>query len=851
MIEDGNKSQGGLNKVVSFYGILGFVKFLEGYYIILVTKRSAVALIGGHNIYHVDDTIMVPIPGPSAKIERRVEEQRYLQIFTQVDLNKNFYFSYTYDITQTLQHNLTRPNPPNISTAVASSSSVISTEDPGGPHFEYKEMFVWNDFLLRNGFGDYISNQTCWALPIINGFVDQAKISVFGHNIFVALIARRSRFFAGARFLKRGVNDYGYVANDVETEQIVFDASTTSFYTPRGFYGSKPAYTSFVQHRGSIPLYWSQDTSSMAPKPPIEQNLIDPYYSAPAAHFNDMFRRYGTPIIVLNLIKTHEKTPRESNLAPDFAQSIEYLNQFLPEDKKIRYVAWDMSRASKSADQDVIGWLEDFADDVLETTGFFHSGPEPFINALRRARDSAEVNRILGRRQNGVVRVNCIDCLDRTNAAQFVIGKRALGEQLYAIGVLSHPSVPFDSDATTILNAMYHDHGDTIALQYGGSHLVNTMETYRKISPSWTSHSRDMIESIRRFYSNAFSDAEKQDAINLFLGNYIPTETTVHLWELPSDYYLHNESPQFRRPKQSYVQWWTRDALFRKGHNFENYWLSNIQIDDGYFMHYYRPRMYTTFKRLFAYRMMGTHSNRPSNREENMDLSPFTVRANPSQSTRYFMMYSLNIGGVKRILRISEKNEEAGRYAQDGRKDKGEDPTRMPLDSSSPWWTTSSLATRLLDPQVPPSELREYRRYINQFKPNSITLITSIETPPPVPATTSMGSSPPPTGLPDYQPITSIPTDMNSRQPVDEAWASHADYQTYSSYVSENMSLSVCSKKIEPRDDALYVAYATTIGKTSTYVGPGAKSQTPRYEAYAKWLSTGKFVSARPKNPKA
>ncbi|KAI8809734.1 hypothetical protein BJ742DRAFT_852516 [Cladochytrium replicatum] len=121
-------------------------------------------------------------------------------------------------------------------------------------------------------------------------------------------------------------------------------------------------------------------------------------------------------------------------------------------------------------------------------------------------------------------------------------------------------------------------------------------------------------------------------------------------------------------------------------------------------MHNYRPPMYTTFKRLFAYRMMGTHSNRPSNGEGNMDLSPFTVRANPSQSMRtYFMMYSLNIGGVKRILRISEKNEEVGRYAQNERKKINEDASRMTLDTSSPWWTTSSLATR-------PSELREYRR---------------------------------------------------------------------------------------------------------------------------------------------
>ena len=33
---------------------------------------------------------------------------RYMQIFGQVDLSKNFYFSYTYDITQSLQVNMTR-----------------------------------------------------------------------------------------------------------------------------------------------------------------------------------------------------------------------------------------------------------------------------------------------------------------------------------------------------------------------------------------------------------------------------------------------------------------------------------------------------------------------------------------------------------------------------------------------------------------------------------------------------------------------------------------------------------------------------------------------------------------------
>lgn len=53
-----------------------------------------------------------------------------------------------------------------------------------------------------------------------------------------------------------------------------------------------------------------------------------------------------------------------------------------------------------------------------------------------------------------------MDCLDRTNAAQFVFGKRALGHQLYALGVVDSPNLAFDSDAVNMLTEMYHDHGD-------------------------------------------------------------------------------------------------------------------------------------------------------------------------------------------------------------------------------------------------------------------------------------------------------------------------------------------------------------------------------------------------------
>jgi hypothetical protein len=60
------------------------------------------------------------------------------------------------------------------------------------------------------------------------------------------------------------------VANEVETEQIVSELITTSFHAPGGGAYENPHWTSYVQHRGSIPLYWTQDVASMSPKPPIE-----------------------------------------------------------------------------------------------------------------------------------------------------------------------------------------------------------------------------------------------------------------------------------------------------------------------------------------------------------------------------------------------------------------------------------------------------------------------------------------------------------------------------------------------------------------------------------------------------
>lgn len=85
----------------------------------------------------------------------------------------------------------------------------------------------------------------------------------------------------------------------------------------------------------------------MVPKPAISIDLADPYFQVAAKHFNQMFERYGTPTVILNLVKKREKKKHESFLSEEFSASIKYLNQFLPPDKLIQYYHIDMARMNK------------------------------------------------------------------------------------------------------------------------------------------------------------------------------------------------------------------------------------------------------------------------------------------------------------------------------------------------------------------------------------------------------------------------------------------------------------------------------------------------------------------------
>jgi hypothetical protein len=104
-----------------------------------------------------------------------------------------------------------------------------------------------------------------------------------------------------------------------------------------------------------------------------------------------------------------------------------------------------MARKNRT-DENVMDSLASIAENAIQQTGMF------FIDN----------NEILSR-QCGIIRVNCVDCLDRTNTAQFSLGKCVLAHQLHRLGFLGDPPrLEFDSECMKMLEALYEFHGDTL-----------------------------------------------------------------------------------------------------------------------------------------------------------------------------------------------------------------------------------------------------------------------------------------------------------------------------------------------------------------------------------------------------
>ncbi|XP_074288273.1 phosphoinositide phosphatase SAC2-like isoform X2 [Silene latifolia] len=498
-IKEANKKSGGLKFVTYCYGIVGFIRLLGPYYVILITKRRKIGQIFDHPIYTIAEYKIIPFAQPTfLSMDEFERENRYKKLLELVDLRKDYYFSYSYPIMHSLQANLSHNQ---------------TEQDTAGTKF------VWNENLTRK-IRDKLKSSH-WTVALLHGFFKQVRLSARGKTFKLTLIARRSCQFAGTRYQKRGVDEKGHAANHVEIEQIVCEEISGE--------GSHKC-TSAVQNRGSIPLFWSQNPSLLNPKPDIifsdEGSSSD---EATELHFQNLRLRYGDPLIILNLTKVDEMHP-ESLLHNAFNNAVECINKDMDKENQLTLWNLDLNTEFRTEGSDVLSKLKDVATNALSRIGFFSCQAPQSVN-FKASFDLSclwingeDGNLQKNKYQNGVLRTNCLDSIDRTNVAQYVYGFVALDQQLDALEITDCSVRDSEHILAKELMRIYEAMGNALARQYGGSAAHSQIfAKSRGRCPAATLIQKCVI-SIQRHYSNAFIDVRKQQAIDIFLGNFKPAD---------------------------------------------------------------------------------------------------------------------------------------------------------------------------------------------------------------------------------------------------------------------------------------------------------------------------------------
>jgi hypothetical protein len=280
--------------------VLGIVNILGEQFLLVVTQAIEIGGIyqeGVNDIFQIKDAQLVPF---NASIENVHHFGKIKDISNGIIeiLKEGCYFSYHYDLTNSLQKSYKK---------IMDCSSLFDRSN---------KKFVWNYGISKKLVEESVSNN--WLTPIIQGYVGIAEVELNRKKLRLILISRRSYHHAGTRFNARGIDENGYAANTVETEQIVIYNGCTY---------------SYVQIRGSVPVFWKQSglraVVTLTKTPEIG-------YPAFTKHFDELVKEYGK-VLVFNLLSDHVN--REKILSAAFKDSIEIYGKKV--DANIAYCHFD------------------------------------------------------------------------------------------------------------------------------------------------------------------------------------------------------------------------------------------------------------------------------------------------------------------------------------------------------------------------------------------------------------------------------------------------------------------------------------------------------------------------------
>lgn len=463
---------------------MGTIALSSSEYIILITGRELRTRILGHDIYQATDFKVLPLDN-SHTTEHPAEAHLLALVHSHLATGV-FWFCYTWDITRRLQAHWAN-----------------AADDPKPLWATADDRFFWNKFLQARLIDLTVSNPdqdlSPYILPVMFGTFDIKHVAINGKPFTFGLISRRSRYRAGTRYFRRGIDEDGHVANFNETEQIVLYDPIDGGPIPVPRQGEQHGgiQLSYVQIRGSIPLFWAE-VNTLRYKPDLQ--IMD-LPSAPAAlrsHLGELVQIYGSQTLV-SLVdqKGHEKPMKDA-----YDRAMATAN--VPE---ARYQWFDFHNECKGMRYERINNLIDVLQEDLSKKGYFYYDPaEP---APRRI-------------QLGTVRTNCMDNLDRTNVVQTHLAKWTLNRQLREVGIISkEDAVENHPEFMTAFRHMWANHADSISFAYAGSGAMKTDFT-RTGKRSQKGALEDGYKSVTRYVKNNYFDGPRQDAFDLMTGAWTP-----------------------------------------------------------------------------------------------------------------------------------------------------------------------------------------------------------------------------------------------------------------------------------------------------------------------------------------
>lgn len=492
----------------------------------------------GHMVYKVASTEFLPLRERSLHDS---DEDTYLALLKDLLRTGPMYFSYSLDLTNSFQRQ--------------------SQSDVNTPMWKRADdRFFWNRFiqsdLIDFSLGEHNTTGIRFGpqpgvdpfiLPVMFGMLRITPARVKSTSFTFALISRRSRHRGGTRYFSRGIDEQGHVSNYNETEQLVILNDATGGLS--GFAGGQSMTNgkasesgkdlqvfSFVQTRGSVPVYWAE-VNNLQYTPKLQVRGVETALESARKHFSEQIALYGENFIV-NLVN---QKGREARVKAAYEQLVRILvsssNESTEADEKtsekvhvlesaqtkkeldrLHYVYFDFHNETKGLKWHRAELLMDRLTDGLSRGGYFRGVESPGASGSQLEARSL---------QTGVVRSNCMDCLDRTNVVQSMLGRWAVTRQLVDAGVLrAGEAANDDRDFEDMFRNIWADNADVVSKSYSGTGALKTDFT-RTGKRTRAGMVQDLTNSITRYVRNNFMDGPRQDGFDVFLGTFLPPDSTI------------------------------------------------------------------------------------------------------------------------------------------------------------------------------------------------------------------------------------------------------------------------------------------------------------------------------------